>query len=202
MGCAGHTVHCADSTKVPCPLGGDGRAQSATMGGRGSARVGLGWGNGRGAGHGPVTYYHFGRTAGTGVAREAAIGRRNAGTSPGRRTQNAGRNRPRVARRPGSTDRTCNARGSGISLALDVQEHAPFGRRVDTETSSRWSQHRRCVAPSWRIQSSGQPQDPRGRRSSRPQCPIRAHQRASAAISKAGSTGALSALLRARSKIT
>ena len=44
MECAEHTVHCGDSTKVPRSLGGDGRAQSATMGGRGSARVGGGWG--------------------------------------------------------------------------------------------------------------------------------------------------------------
>jgi len=189
---AGHAVHCGDSTKVQRSLAGDGRAQSATMGGRGSARVGLGRGNGRGAGYGSVTYDHFGRTWGTGVAREAAIGRRDASTPAGRRPQDAYRNRPRIARRLGSADRTCHARGSGISVALDVQEHASFGRRVDSEASSHWRQHRRRVAPPWRIQSSGQPQDSGGRPPSRSQCPVRAHQRASAAISASGSTGDLS----------
>lgn len=135
MGCVGRTVDYTDSAQVPCLGGRVGRTRSPAMGSGGGARTGLGRGLCGGAGHASFAHHDHGGTAGTGLACGTARGRGNAGAPARRRTQSAHRNGSRPAGRLGSVDRTHDARRPGIALALDLQEYATIGRRVDAATS-------------------------------------------------------------------
>ncbi len=170
------TNHQTDSAKVSRPPRGDGRTRAATVGGSGGARTGLGRCYRCGSCDRFVPHDDYRRTAGVGLARSTASGRSRAGAAAGRWTTAVDRNGPRFGSRAGSLDRTRDAGRSGVSLALDLQEHASSGGRTGPSTSSDQRQQRGGAAPSGRLQPAGQPQDAGRGLASRPQRAIRAHQ--------------------------
>ena len=155
-----------------------------------AARAGLGRHFARGPGHRTVPPHDHRRLTATRSTDRAACGRGGTYPASWRGSASVDPDRPRIAGGLGVAAGTLDARRPHVPTPMDLQEHPAPGRGIDADEACRGATDRGGVAARGGIQPAGQPQDARRGVASRPQRPVRVHQRQCRAFPALGPTRA------------